>query len=200
MSKADGRSGRKAWALIEEVEAMGGMTKAVASGMPKLRIEETAARRQAMIDRGEEVIVGVNKYRKDKEDPIDILDIDNAKVRESQIARLERMRASRDQGACDAALADWNAARARAATCWRRRSRRRAPRQRGGDQHGDGKGLRPPPGRGEDAGRRLWRGLRGRRGFAAIQKDVEDFAEAEGRGRGCWWSRWARTATTAAPR
>ncbi|WP_209425355.1 methylmalonyl-CoA mutase [Pararhodobacter sp. SW119] len=96
----------KAWELIEEVEELGGMTKAVATGMPKLRIEETAARRQALIDRGEDVIVGVNKYRKDKEDPIDILDIDNAKVRESQIARLERMRASRDQAACDAALAE----------------------------------------------------------------------------------------------
>ncbi|KJZ30368.1 methylmalonyl-CoA mutase, partial [Paracoccus sp. S4493] len=70
----------KAWALIEEVEEMGGMTKAVASGMPKLRIEETAARRQALIDRGEDVIVGVNKYRKEAEDPIDILDIDNVAV------------------------------------------------------------------------------------------------------------------------
>ncbi|MFC7705313.1 methylmalonyl-CoA mutase [Plastorhodobacter daqingensis] len=96
----------KAWALIEEVEAMGGMTKAVASGMPKLRIEETAARRQALIDRGEDVIVGVNKYRLEKEDPIEILDIDNAKVREAQIARLAQIRASRDQGACDAALAE----------------------------------------------------------------------------------------------
>ncbi|MTH63416.1 methylmalonyl-CoA mutase [Paracoccus shanxieyensis] len=94
----------KAWALIEEVEAMGGMTKAVASGMPKLRIEETAARRQAQIDRGEDVIVGVNKYRLAKEDPIDILDIDNVKVRDAQIARLERIRATRDQAACDAAL------------------------------------------------------------------------------------------------
>ncbi len=94
----------KAWALIEEVEAMGGMTKAVASGMPKLRIEETAARRQAMIDRGEEVIVGVNKYRKDKEDPIDILEIDNVAVREAQIRRLEQVRATRDQAKCDAAL------------------------------------------------------------------------------------------------
>ncbi len=96
----------KAWALIEEVEAMGGMTKAVASGMPKLRIEETAATRQARIDRGTEVIVGVNKYRKDKEDPIDILDIDNAAVRVSQVARLERIRASRDEAACQAALAE----------------------------------------------------------------------------------------------
>ena len=76
----------------------------VASGMPKLRIEESAARRQAQIDRGDEVIVGVNKYRKDREDPIDILDVDNVAVRESQIARLEKTRASRDQAACDAAL------------------------------------------------------------------------------------------------
>jgi methylmalonyl-CoA mutase len=93
-----------AWKLIEEVEEMGGMTKAVASGMPKLRIEETAARRQAEIDRGIEVIVGVNKYRKDKEDPIDILDIDNAKVRAAQVARIEATKAKRDEAACQAAL------------------------------------------------------------------------------------------------
>ena len=95
-----------AWKLIEEVDEMGGMTKAVASGMPKLRIEETAATRQALIDRGEDVIVGVNKYRRDKEDPLDILDIDNAKVRKGQVAALERIRAERDQQACDAALAE----------------------------------------------------------------------------------------------
>ncbi|MCL4107577.1 UNVERIFIED_CONTAM: hypothetical protein GTU68_022038 [Idotea baltica] len=95
-----------AWALIEEVEEMGGMTKAVASGMPKLRIEESAAKRQAMIDRGQEVIVGVNKYRLDKEDPIDILDIDNAAVRYAQVARLTDIRATRDQKACDAALSE----------------------------------------------------------------------------------------------
>lgn len=83
---------------------MGGMTKAVASGMPKLRIEETAARRQAMIDRGEEVIVGVNKYRKDKEDPIDILDIDNIAVREAQIERLKNLRSTRDEAICQTAL------------------------------------------------------------------------------------------------
>ncbi|WP_334064493.1 methylmalonyl-CoA mutase [Limimaricola cinnabarinus] len=100
----------KAWALIEEVEGLGGMTKAVASGMPKLRIEETAAKRQALIDRGEQVIVGVNKYRKEREDPIDILDIDNVKVREGQVARLEKIRATRDQAACDAALAALEAA------------------------------------------------------------------------------------------
>ena len=85
---------------------MGGMTRAVASGMPKLRIEETAATRQAMIDRGDEVIVGVNKYRKDHEDPIDIRDVDNARVRDSQVAALQRIRDSRDQAACDAALAE----------------------------------------------------------------------------------------------
>jgi methylmalonyl-CoA mutase len=96
----------QAWALIEEVEEMGGMTKAVESGLPKLRIEESAARRQAMIDKGDEVIVGVNKYRKDHEDPIDIRDIDNAAVRDSQIARLEKIRASRDEAACQAALAE----------------------------------------------------------------------------------------------
>ncbi|SEN30948.1 methylmalonyl-CoA mutase [Loktanella fryxellensis] len=95
-----------AWALMQEVEEMGGMTTAVASGMPKLRIEETAARRQADIDRGTDVIVGVNKYRKDKEDPIDIRDIDNASVRDRQIARLAKTRAARDQAACDAALAE----------------------------------------------------------------------------------------------
>ncbi|WP_424176735.1 methylmalonyl-CoA mutase [Yoonia sp. TsM2_T14_4] len=96
----------KAWELIEEVEQMGGMTKAVASGMPKLRIEETAAKRQAAIDRGTEVVVGVNKYRKDNEDPIDILDIDNEAVRLSQIARIDRTKAARDAAACEAALAE----------------------------------------------------------------------------------------------
>ncbi|MFN4156194.1 MAG: methylmalonyl-CoA mutase [Paracoccaceae bacterium] len=96
----------EAWKLIEEIEAMGGMTKAVATGMPKLRIEESAARRQAAIDRGEDVIVGVNKYRKATEDAIDILDIDNVAVRESQIARLRSTRANRDEAACTAALVE----------------------------------------------------------------------------------------------
>ncbi|MGO1119291.1 methylmalonyl-CoA mutase [Rhodovibrionaceae bacterium A322] len=91
-------------ALIDEVEELGGMTKAVESGMPKLRIEEAAARKQAAIDRGDEVIVGVNKYRLEEEDEIDILDVDNAAVREQQVARLKSIRANRDQAACDAAL------------------------------------------------------------------------------------------------
>ncbi len=95
----------EAWKLIEEVEEMGGMTKAVESGMPKLRIEESAARRQARIDRGEEVIVGVNKYRIDKDDSnIEILDVDNTEVLRQQVARLEKIRSSRDDAACTAAL------------------------------------------------------------------------------------------------
>ena len=88
----------------EEVESLGGMTKAVESGMPKLRIEDSAARRQARVDRGEDVIVGVNKYRLEKEDPVDILDVDNEKVRAEQVARLAQIRATRDQARVDATL------------------------------------------------------------------------------------------------
>ncbi len=86
--------------LIDEVEEMGGMTRAVETGMPKLRIEEASALKQARIDRGEEVIVGVNKYQLDKEPPIDILNIDNTAVRESQIKRINEVRANRDDEAC----------------------------------------------------------------------------------------------------
>ena len=172
----------KAWAIIEEVEAMGGMTKAVASGQPKLRIEETAARRQAMIDRGEEVIVGVNKYRKDKEDPIDILDIDNMAVRRSQIERLERIRATRDQAACDAALAEVErraheggnlleaaveAARARATVG----EISMAMEKVFGRHRAEVRTLAGVYGAAYD----------GDEGFARIQRDVEAFAEAEGR-------------------
>ena len=171
-----------AWKLIEEVEEMGGMTKAVASGMPKLRIEEAAARRQAMIDRGEEVIVGVNKYRKDKEDPIDILDVDNVKVRDSQIARLERIRGSRDAAACDAALneltrrakeggnlleAAVEAARARATVG----EISMAMEEEFGRHRAEVKTLAGVYGAAYE----------GDEGFAAIQKDVETFAEEEGR-------------------
>lgn len=90
--------------LIAEVEKIGGMTAAVESGMPKLRIEEAAARRQARVDRGEDVIVGVNKYRTDERHAVDILDVDNGKVRESQITRLNRVKAGRDAGAVTATL------------------------------------------------------------------------------------------------
>ena len=94
----------EAWKLIEEVEAMGGMTKAVETGMPKLRIEEAAAKKQARVDRGEEVVVGVNRYQAAKEEPIEILDVDNAAVRLSQIARLEKVRSTRDTARVEAAL------------------------------------------------------------------------------------------------
>ncbi|MCW3781319.1 methylmalonyl-CoA mutase [Defluviimonas salinarum] len=172
----------KAWALIEEVEEMGGMTKAVASGMPKLRIEESAARRQAMIDRGEEVIVGVNKYRKDKEDPIDILDVDNVKVREAQVARLEKIRATRDAAKCEAALAELErrateggnlleaaveAARARASVG----EISMAMEKVFGRHRAEVKTLAGVYGAAYE----------GDEGFAAIQKDVEAFAEEEGR-------------------
>ncbi|MGE0259871.1 MAG: methylmalonyl-CoA mutase [Alphaproteobacteria bacterium] len=93
-----------AQALIDEVEALGGMTKAVESGMPKLRIEESAARRQAAIDRAEEVIVGVNKYQTGDAAPVDILDVDNAAVRSAQIARLDLIRQTRNAGHVEAAL------------------------------------------------------------------------------------------------
>ncbi len=94
-----------AWKLIEEVDGLGGMTKAVASGMPKARIEEAAAAKQARIDKGQDVIVGVNKYRKDEEELLDTLEVDNHAVREAQVARINAMRASRDEAACKAALA-----------------------------------------------------------------------------------------------
>jgi methylmalonyl-CoA mutase len=95
---------KEAETLIAEVEQLGGMTKAVESGMPKLRIEEAAARRQARIDRGEDVIVGVNKYQSGQQADVDVLDIDNSKVRDQQIARLTRMKASRDGAKVTAAL------------------------------------------------------------------------------------------------
>ncbi len=172
----------QAWALIEEVEEMGGMTKAVASGMPKLRIEEAAARRQAMIDRGDEVIVGVNKYRLEKEDEIDILDIDNAAVREAQIARLERIRSERDEAACTAALQELTrrsaeggnlleaaveAARARASVG----EISMAMEKEFGRHRAEVKTLAGVYGAAYE----------GDEGFAAIQKSVEAFAENEGR-------------------
>jgi methylmalonyl-CoA mutase len=95
----------KAWALIEEVEKLGGMAKAIETGVPKMRIEEAAARAQGKIDSGTQTIVGVNKYRLEKEDPIDILEIDNTAVRLSQIERLKKLRAERNQADVDAALA-----------------------------------------------------------------------------------------------
>jgi methylmalonyl-CoA mutase len=95
---------KEARKLIDEVEAMGGMTKAVETGMPKMRIEQSAALRQANIDRGNEVIVGVNRYELDNEPDVDVLDIDNTAVRNGQVRRLERIRGERDDAACQEAL------------------------------------------------------------------------------------------------
>lgn len=158
------------------------MTKAVASGMPKLRIEESAARRQAMIDRGDEVIVGVNKYRLEKEDEIDILDVDNFAVREAQVARLNKMRDTRDEAACQAALAELTrrakeggnlleaaveAARARASVG----EISMAMEEEFGRHRAEVKTLAGVYGAAYE----------GDEGFAQIQKDIEDFAEEEGR-------------------
>ncbi len=172
----------EAWKLIEEVEEMGGMTKAVASGMPKLRIEESAAKRQAMIDRGDEVIVGVNKYRLEREDEIDILDVDNMAVREAQVARLKQIRDTRDEAACQAALANLTkcakeggnllaaaveAARARASVG----EISMAMEEEFGRHRAEVKTLAGVYGAAYE----------GDEGFAKIQASVEKFAEDEGR-------------------
>ncbi|MCF6317151.1 MAG: methylmalonyl-CoA mutase [Marinosulfonomonas sp.] len=173
----------EAWKIIEEVDAMGGMTKAVASGMPKLRIEEAAARRQAAVDRGDDVIVGLNKFRLEVEDEIDILDVDNVAVRESQVTRLADIRAKRDQAACDAALLKLEeaaasgtgnlleiaivAARARATVG----EISMAMEKTFGRHRAEVKTLAGVYGAAYE----------GDEGFAAIQKSVEDFATQEGR-------------------
>src|SRR5690606_8007144 len=101
-----------AWAIIEEVDELGGMTRAVASGWAKLKIEASAAEKQARSEAGKEVRGGENKYRLDKEEPIDIREIDNVKVRDAQIARLARVRAGRDAKAVESALRALSAAAA----------------------------------------------------------------------------------------
>jgi len=96
----------KAWAHIQEIEKLGGMAAAIETGIPKMRIEEAAARTQARIDSGKQKIIGINEYRLEHEDPIDILEIDNTAVREQQVARLNELRANRDEKAVQAALAE----------------------------------------------------------------------------------------------
>ncbi|WP_445664296.1 methylmalonyl-CoA mutase [Fodinibius sp. AD559] len=98
------RIARRAWELIEEVEDLGGMAKAIETGVPKMRIEEAAAKKQARIDSGKETIVGVNKYQLDKEEPIDILEVDNEKVRKTQLDRLKKLRAERNEEEVQSAL------------------------------------------------------------------------------------------------
>jgi len=169
--------------LIAEIDGLGGMTKAVASGMPKLRIEEAAAKKQAAIDRGDEVIVGVNKFRLAQEDALDIRSIDNDSVRDSQIARLNAIKASRDAAACVAALTALekgardgtgnllalavDAARARATVG----EISTAMETVFGRHRAEVKTLAGVYGAAYE----------GDAGFAAIQADVEAFAEEEGR-------------------
>lgn len=94
----------KAWELIQEVEELGGMAKAIETGVPKMRIEEAAARKQARLDAGKDILVGVNRYKLEKEDPIDILEVDNTKVRDAQLKRLDLLRAERNEEECQLAL------------------------------------------------------------------------------------------------
>jgi methylmalonyl-CoA mutase len=172
----------KAWAIIEEVEELGGMTKAVASGMPKLHIEESAARRQAGVDRGEITVVGINKYRAEHPEHVDVLDIDNAAVLSQQKEKLARIRAERDQAACDAALAEL--------------TRRAAEGGNLLDACVDAARARATVGEMSDAMEQVFgrhkaqirtitgvygKGYEGDEGFARIQADIEAFAEEEGR-------------------
>jgi methylmalonyl-CoA mutase len=172
----------EAWKLICEVDELGGMTNAVASGMPKLRIEEAAARKQAAVDKGDDVIVGVNKFRLEQEDPIDIREINNSQVRESQIKRLTRIRETRDAAACENALVALeqgatsggnllelaiDAARARATVG----EISAAMEKVFGRHSAEVKTLSGVYGAAYE----------GDEGFAKIQKDVKDFAEIEGR-------------------
>ncbi|MBL4874354.1 MAG: methylmalonyl-CoA mutase [Rhodobacteraceae bacterium] len=172
----------EAWKLIEEVDALGGMTKAVASGMPKLLIEAAAARKQAAVDKGDDVIVGVNKFRLEQEDPLDIREINNSQVRDSQIKRLTRIRETRDAAACENALVALeqgarlvgnllelaiDAARARATVG----EISAAMEKVFGRHSAEVKTLSGVYGA----------AYAGDAGFAKIQQDVKDFAENEGR-------------------
>jgi methylmalonyl-CoA mutase len=104
VERLTGELARRAWAHIREVEAAGGMTKAIGEGIPKLRIEESAARTQARIDSGRQPVIGVNKYRLEQDEPIEVLKVDNAAVRAAQLEKLRRLRAERDERACASAL------------------------------------------------------------------------------------------------
>ncbi|NOZ66581.1 MAG: methylmalonyl-CoA mutase, partial [Alphaproteobacteria bacterium] len=173
---------QEAWKLIAEVEDMGGMTKAVETGMPKMKIEEAAALKQAGIDRGDEVVVGVNKYRLDKEDDIDILNVDNDAVREAQIARLTNVKATRDADKCQAALDALTKAAAGDENLL--------------DKAVDAARARATLGEISDAMEKIFNrhraevksisgvygsAYKGDKGFEKIQKDIEKFAESHGR-------------------
>jgi len=129
----------KAWGHIREVEALGGMAKAIEAGVPKLRIEEASAKTQARIDAGRQAVIGVNKYQPTDEAPIDVLKVENSTVRRLQIDKLARLRSERNQKDVDAALAALTRSAGTAtATFWRWRSTPRAPRPRSAKFPSDG--------------------------------------------------------------
>ncbi|WP_138379274.1 methylmalonyl-CoA mutase [Luteithermobacter gelatinilyticus] len=173
---------QEAWKIITEIEEMGGMTKAVEAGIPKLKIEEAAARKQARIDRGEEVVVGVNKYRPPKEEPIDILDVDNAAVREAQIARLEKIRKSRDEARCQAALdALTEAAKSGDNLLEKAVEAARARASLGEISYAMEKVFGRHKAEIKSVSGVYGAAYEGDDGFAAIQKRIDDFAKKEGR-------------------
>tara|TARA_B100001939_G_scaffold348114_1_gene372760 strand:- start:3733 stop:5910 length:2178 start_codon:yes stop_codon:yes gene_type:complete len=173
---------QEAWKIITEIEEMGGMTKAVEAGIPKLKIEEAAARKQARIDRGEEVVVGVNKYRPPKEEPIDILDVDNAAVREAQIARLEKIRKSRDEARCQAALdALTEAAKSGDNLLEKAVEAARARASLGEISYAMEKVFGRHKAEIKSVSGVYGAAYEGDDGFAAIQKRIENFAKKEGR-------------------
>ena len=174
----------KAWKLIEEVEELGGMTKAVESGMPKLRIEESAARRQARIDRGEEVVVGVNKYKVENPEQVDVLDIDNTgRARASRSRSSSRSAPSATTPPVKAALDRADRGRpGRRQPARPVRRRRPGPGHRRRDERRHGGGVRPPQGRGPYARRACTAApTRATRASQPIQADVDAFAAEQGR-------------------
>ena len=191
----------EAWKLIEEVEALGGMTKAVESGMPKLRIEEAAARKQAAIDRGDEVIVGVNKYRLAEEDHVDFRDVDNAVVREQQLARLAEVKAKRDDSGYVRRSTACARARAATATCWSSRSRRRGRARPSARSPTPSRRCSPVTGRRSVASPACTaRPTRATRATRRCAPRWMSSPPPRAGARACWSRSSARTVTTAAPR
>ena len=198
---------QRARAHIAEVAEHGGMAQAIDDGIPKLRIEEAAARTQARIDSGAQPVIGINKYQVDDDHEIEVLKVENSRVRAEQIAKLAALRADRDEAATEAALAELTRAAAActvppgrmgwATICWRWRSTRRGPR--------------PPSARSPRRWRRCTAGIRprsgpspgctatrsGRRRMWARQRSwSRSSPRPTVAGRGSWWPRWVRTATT----
>ena len=193
---------QKAWAHIQEVEALGGMSKAIEAGIPKLRIEEAAAKTQARIDSGKQSVIGVNKYRPTDEKPIDVLKVENASVRAQQIDKLRRLRAERNEAETQAALealTEGAQGRRQSAGAGHRCRARQSDGRR--DFLRAGKGVRAPSRRDQEHFRRLQAG--GRRGFRRgdkVQRRSRLSSRATAGVRASWSPRSARMATTAARR